>query len=101
VCAQLLTEEEALRVTNIDELTGLPTADDVLLFALPMCAPYSAVASYKHKVKLTPGQQKRGKAAKQAVALFGSARVAIRHRALARPPRARCPSASRAAPCAV
>lgn len=30
-----------------------------------MCAPYQVLASYRYKVKLTPGGQKRGKAARQ------------------------------------
>ena len=31
-----------------------------------MVAPYSLLAGYKHKVKLTPGNQRKGKAARQA-----------------------------------
>lgn len=67
-------------------LTGLPHPEDVLLFAVPVCAPYTALTNYKyikftvlfsnkrtkgalitsvvfhrHKVKLTPGSQKKGK----------------------------------------
>ena len=36
----VLTEEDRDRLTQLDSLTGVPRGDDVLLFALPMCAPY-------------------------------------------------------------
>ncbi|KYQ88372.1 DUF814 family protein [Tieghemostelium lacteum] len=53
--------------TNIDTLTGQPLENDILHFAIPVIAPYSVFNNYKFKVKLTPGHQKRGKAAKQAM----------------------------------
>ncbi|XP_009864676.1 PREDICTED: nuclear export mediator factor NEMF [Apaloderma vittatum] len=53
-------EGEAL----LDSLTGQPHPEDILLFAVPICAPY------KYKVKLTPGTQKKGKAAKIALHNF-------------------------------
>nr|XP_009296578.1 nuclear export mediator factor NEMF [Danio rerio] len=31
----------------LDSLTGLPHPEDVLLFAVPVCAPYTALSSYK------------------------------------------------------
>ena len=40
----------------LDSLTGLPRADDTLLFAVPVCGPYAALQNYKFKVKLTPGE---------------------------------------------
>ncbi|XP_073950128.1 ribosome quality control complex subunit NEMF homolog [Choristoneura fumiferana] len=52
------------------QLTGCPFAEDELLFAVPVVAPYSALHNYKYKVKLTPGNSKRGKAAKTAVQVF-------------------------------
>ncbi|NXW48544.1 NEMF factor, partial [Nyctiprogne leucopyga] len=61
------TEEgEAL----LDSLTGQPHPEDILLFAVPICAPYTAMTNYKYKVKLTPGTQKKGKAAKIALHNF-------------------------------
>lgn len=50
-------EEAAARdeLGVLDSLTGLPGPDDVLLFAVPVCGPYSALQNYKYKVKLTPG----------------------------------------------
>lgn len=56
--------------TLLTSLTGQPHAEDVLLFAVPVCAPYTALSNYKHKVKLTPGSQKKGKAARTAVLSF-------------------------------
>ena len=47
-------------------LQGMPREDDVILYALPVCAPYAVLAAYRYKAKLTPGSQKRGKAARQA-----------------------------------
>lgn len=42
-------------------LTGAPLPDDVVLWAVPMVAPYGAVANFKFKVKLQPGQSRKGK----------------------------------------
>uniref|UniRef100_A0A2K6D841 Ribosome quality control complex subunit NEMF n=1 Tax=Macaca nemestrina TaxID=9545 RepID=A0A2K6D841_MACNE len=53
-----------------DSLTGQPHPEDVLLFAIPICAPYTTMTNYKYKVKLTPGVQKKGKAAKTALNNF-------------------------------
>ncbi|KAL7061321.1 hypothetical protein AAHC03_09790 [Spirometra sp. Aus1] len=47
-----------------------PTSDDTILFALPFCAPYSAIAKYKFRAKLTPGTQKRGKIGRLAIHHF-------------------------------
>ncbi|NWY16535.1 NEMF factor, partial [Aphelocoma coerulescens] len=54
----------------LDSLTGQPHPEDILLFAVPICAPYTAMTNYKYKVKLTPGTQKKGKAAKIALHNF-------------------------------
>lgn len=63
---ELLPEAELQRLREIDALTGSPKPGDILLHALPVCAPYSVLQSYKHKLKITPGTQRKGKAAKQA-----------------------------------
>mmetsp|Transcript_17184 Transcript_17184/g.37074 ORF Transcript_17184/g.37074 Transcript_17184/m.37074 type:complete len:1292 (-) Transcript_17184:45-3920(-) len=55
---------------ELGKLTGKPAAQDVVLAAIPVCAPYSVLSQYKYRVKLTPGSVKRGKASKQAVELF-------------------------------
>ncbi|XP_005099828.1 nuclear export mediator factor Nemf [Aplysia californica] len=54
----------------LNSLTGLPVTEDELLFAIPMCAPYNAILSYKYKVKLMPGSTKKGKAVKTALNMF-------------------------------
>jgi len=70
--AQLLKDEgvkmlpEDAQVDQLDRLTGKPHADDILRHCVPVCAPYCALLSYKYKVKLTPGTQKKGRAAKMA-----------------------------------
>ncbi|NXC11540.1 NEMF factor, partial [Orthonyx spaldingii] len=63
-------------VALLDSLTGQPHPEDILLFAVPICAPYTAMTNYKYKVKLTPGTQKKGKAAKIALHNFMQSREA-------------------------
>lgn len=65
-----LNEEEKDKLTELDSLTGVPLPDDILLFAVPICAPYSVLSKDKFKIKLIPGSQKRGKASKQALEIF-------------------------------
>lgn len=74
-----LEEEEGLApdsddimnaLTALDTLVPVPHPDDIILWAIPVCGPYSAMQHYKFRVKLTPGTQKRGKIAKQSVELF-------------------------------
>jgi hypothetical protein len=50
--------------------TGTTKDEDILLYALPMCAPYEAFSRSKFKVKLTPGTSKKGKAARTIVEIF-------------------------------
>ncbi|CAH8467235.1 unnamed protein product [Schistosoma rodhaini] len=45
----------------LNSLTGQPNDDDLLLYAIPVCAPYSVLLKYKFRVKLNPGTTKRGK----------------------------------------
>ncbi|XP_017975184.1 PREDICTED: nuclear export mediator factor NEMF homolog [Theobroma cacao] len=63
-------EEEKGRLNDVDYLTGNPLPSDILLYAVPVCGPYSAVQSYKYSVKIIPGTAKKGKAAKTAMNLF-------------------------------
>ncbi|KAL7747767.1 hypothetical protein RI367_006891 [Sorochytrium milnesiophthora] len=67
----LLDADSAVNLTELDALTGQPHPDDIILFAVPVCAPYSTLQKYKYKVKLTPGSMKKGKAAKLALQVFG------------------------------
>uniref|UniRef100_A0A2P2KC88 Nuclear export mediator factor Nemf n=2 Tax=Rhizophora mucronata TaxID=61149 RepID=A0A2P2KC88_RHIMU len=63
-------EEEKEKLNELDYLTGIPLPSDILLYAVPVCGPYSAVQSYKYHVKIIPGPAKKGKAAKTAMNLF-------------------------------
>ncbi|TMW64489.1 hypothetical protein Poli38472_011369 [Pythium oligandrum] len=63
-------EEEAEGADFFDAFTGSPSPQDLVLFAMPMCAPYTALLKYKYKVKLLPGSVKKGKAAKSAMEYF-------------------------------
>lgn len=55
---------------ELSKLTGKPQAEDMLLSAVPVCAPYQTLSQYAYRVKLTPGNMKRGKASKQCVDMF-------------------------------
>lgn len=55
---------------ELGKLTGKPMAQDSILWAIPVCAPYSVLSKYTYRTKLTPGSVKRGKASKQAVEMF-------------------------------
>ena len=61
---------------ELHALTGIPRSDDVLSWAVPVCAPYAALASFKFKAKVTPGSTKKGRAAKQGLEAFARAVVA-------------------------
>ncbi|KAH7678565.1 Zinc finger CCHC-type protein [Dioscorea alata] len=63
-------EEEKEKLNDLDYLTGNPLANDILLYAVPVCGPYNALQTYKYRVKITPGTAKKGKAAKTAMNLF-------------------------------
>ena len=44
-----------------DTLTGKPKKEDKILGIMAVCAPYPTLIKYKYKVKLVPGNTKRGK----------------------------------------
>jgi len=79
-----LDEETRAAIRVHDLLTGCPGDKDELLYAVPVCAPYSVLTGYKFKCKLTPGNQKKGKAAKQAVGIFCAAGASAREKELMR-----------------
>jgi predicted ribosome quality control (RQC) complex YloA/Tae2 family protein len=62
---EALDEEESSAVTQLDAYVGTPLAGDELLEAIPVCAPWAALAKYKYKVKLQPGAQKKGRAIRE------------------------------------
>jgi hypothetical protein len=67
-------EEEEQQEDNTHSLLSSvicnPREEDCILYAIPCCAPYQAMGTFKYKVKLTPGTAKRGKAAKTALDIF-------------------------------
>ncbi|KAF2711713.1 hypothetical protein K504DRAFT_453512 [Pleomassaria siparia CBS 279.74] len=58
---------------SLDSFTGRPLPEDVLLSAIPVCAPWSSLAAYKYKAKMQPGALKRGKAVKEILAKWDHA----------------------------
>lgn len=63
-------EKVAPHIRLLESLTGNPTPEDNMLFCIPVVGPYSSLMSYKFKVKVVPGNNRRGKAAKTALHLF-------------------------------
>lgn len=63
-----ILEQERRELSNLDSLVGQPAVGDEILAAIPVCAPWSALAKYKYKVKLQPGSLKKGKAVREMVA---------------------------------
>ena len=55
---------------EVEQFTGSPFPEDILMYALPVCCPYACLKNYKYKVKLTPGVGKKGKSCKQAIEVF-------------------------------
>ncbi|KAK8952600.1 hypothetical protein KSP39_PZI004325 [Platanthera zijinensis] len=72
-----LEDEEKEKLNDVDYLTGNPLPNDILLYAVPVSAPYNALQTYKYRVKITPGSAKKGKAAKMAMNLFVHTQDAI------------------------
>ncbi|KAI8382378.1 fibronectin-binding protein A N-terminus-domain-containing protein [Blakeslea trispora] len=66
----MLEADEVANLSVLDSLTPNPLPEDIIHFAIPVCAPYTAIQKYRYKVKLTPGTLKRGKAIKQAQSVF-------------------------------
>lgn len=67
--------EEILKsnLLNLDAFTGRPLPGDDLLSAIPVCAPWSALSTYKYKAKIQPGSTKRGKAVKEVLTIWDHA----------------------------
>lgn len=57
----VLEADEMANLSVLDSLTAQPIPEDMLHFAIPVCAPYTALLKYKYKVKLVPGAMKKGK----------------------------------------
>ncbi|SOV16455.1 conserved protein, unknown function [Plasmodium sp. gorilla clade G2] len=59
-----------IKLNEIHKLTNSPSEGDNLSFAIPMCAPYSAIQTHKYKIKLVPGNTKKGKVADSCISYF-------------------------------
>ena len=61
---------------SLDYLTGIPTNNDLCLYAIPVVAPYITVKNYKLSMKLIPGNHKtkKGKMTKTMLDIFSKAK---------------------------
>jgi hypothetical protein len=68
-------DDETLKrsLLNLDAFTGRPLPGDTILSAIPVAAPWAALASYKYKAKIQPGSTKRGKAVKEILSIWDNA----------------------------
>jgi hypothetical protein len=60
-------ERDLARVARVDWFTGAPFLETEVTHAVALVAPWDALKAFAYKAKLTPGSQKKGKAAKQAL----------------------------------
>jgi len=65
---KLKRETDDIRL--LSTLTGQPTADDPLTNVISVCAPWVTLQNYKYKVKVLPGQGKKGKSVQTALKYF-------------------------------
>ncbi|KAL1875668.1 hypothetical protein Plec18167_005605 [Paecilomyces lecythidis] len=56
---------EAADLSWLPALVGTPLPEDEVLAAIPVCAPWAALITYKYRAKLQPGTVKKGKAVKE------------------------------------
>ncbi|KAI0203382.1 fibronectin-binding protein A N-terminus-domain-containing protein [Astrocystis sublimbata] len=59
------TDGSSSSLGPLDSLVGNPLPGDEILEVIAFCAPYAALGKCKYKVKLQPGNQKKGKAVKE------------------------------------
>ncbi|KAK6436739.1 hypothetical protein LTR95_007063, partial [Oleoguttula sp. CCFEE 5521] len=62
---EALEEDEASQLTSLDTYVGAPLPGDEIIDIIPVCAPWAALAKHKYKVKMQPGQTKKGKAVRE------------------------------------
>ncbi|EXJ92959.1 tRNA threonylcarbamoyladenosine biosynthesis protein [Capronia epimyces CBS 606.96] len=65
-------EQERRDLLDIDRLVAMPEPGDELLAAIPVCAPWTALSRQKYKIKLQPGNAKKGKAVKEILGFWTS-----------------------------
>ncbi|KAF1931803.1 uncharacterized protein M421DRAFT_417552 [Didymella exigua CBS 183.55] len=66
-------EQLKTNLLSLDAFTGRPLPGDTLLSAIPVAAPWAALATYKYKAKIQPGSTKRGKAVKEILSIWDHA----------------------------
>jgi hypothetical protein len=64
-----MTDVQELNL-SLNEFISSPKSVDIISDAIAVCAPWAALTRYKHKVKLTPGSTKKGKAARSIMGGF-------------------------------
>ncbi|KAK9382372.1 uncharacterized protein V2V93DRAFT_367076 [Kockiozyma suomiensis] len=58
-------DSEKEEIVPREKFTGRPSREDILISAIPICAPWPALHKVKYKVRLLPGVGKRGKTLKK------------------------------------
>jgi len=70
-CEREEREPQDSQLIQLDRLTGQPHAEDEVLYAMPMVAPYCSLAGpYTFRAKLTPGPGKKGQVLRQCLKMF-------------------------------
>ena len=64
---------DAERLEIVNRIVSAPFKDDDIEYCLPVCAPITATNALKYRMKVTPGSQKKGKAAKLAMEILSRA----------------------------
>ena len=67
--------KNAERMSRVAVFAGAPGPGDAISHAVAIVAPWPALRGFRYKAKLTPGTQKKGKAAKQAAEICQKAPV--------------------------
>lgn len=65
-------EQERRELLDIDRLVALPEPGDELIAAIPVVAPWTALARQKYKIKLQPGAVKKGKVVREILGFWTS-----------------------------
>ena len=69
---ETLGPEEEEKMTAFDALVGTPLPGDEILDAVPVCAPWTAMAKFKYKAKFQPGATKKGKAVREVLSRWAA-----------------------------
>jgi len=65
-------EQEHRELLDIDRLVAQPEPGDELIAAIPVVAPWTALARQKYKIKLQPGAVKKGKVVREILGFWTS-----------------------------